>query len=168
MKAGLMWRIGRLDEARILYLKSYDLGGRKFKPILKDLAFLEKDALNFSKMREYAEEFLKTKEDKRIYQMLAVSLSHDLKDFKSAENYFKKALYENPSNIIQEHHNVATYHAMAVNLKNQAISRGVDKTTKRELLDKAIQCCSKGIKLEKSNMRCYELVKECELLKEEI
>ena len=51
---------------------------------------------------------------------------------------------------------------MAFNYRQWALSLlNTDKETKLNLLKKALEHCEKGIKLEKDNMRCYELAQEC-------
>ena len=76
-------------------LKSYQLSERKYKPILKDLIMLEREAHNFIKVRDYAIEYLKQYDDKKIWQILAINTSKDLKDYKRAEEYFGHAFFLN-------------------------------------------------------------------------
>ncbi|OGG51770.1 hypothetical protein A2704_01985 [Candidatus Kaiserbacteria bacterium RIFCSPHIGHO2_01_FULL_54_36b] len=161
VKADLTWKIGDLDKARDLYLQSYKLGGKKNILILRQLVFLEKEAQHFSKMREYAIEYLKSREDQRILQILAVSTSADLRDYRQAESYFKRALHINPETLGERHHNVTTCHAMATNYLQWA-KHTIDAAQKRQFAEKGIKLCRDAILLEPENMRCIELRTELE------
>lgn len=162
IQATLLRNEMRYSEARVAYEKAFNLSNPPYWGIKRRWLLMEREAHNFSLMAKLAQEYFKIYPmDKKILQIFGIYKSKDLKEYQTADEIFRSALYKTPTDIRERYHNVIVYHSMGINMKEWAKSV-VNIPERKLLLKKAIEIIDLGLKIDSENEKCKDVKKECQ------